>query len=118
MEQMLNEHRGYLSDTVKLQQYQKAIAQSIRPGDVVLDLGCGTGILGLLALKAGAGRVYGIDETSIIEVARQTFAQAGYGDQSIFIRGNSFEVELPEKVDVILCDHVGPLSRLRWRPAP
>jgi predicted RNA methylase len=107
MEQLLEEHRGYLEDTAKLKQYQAAIARSVKPGDVVLDLGCGSGVLGLMALRAAAARVYAIEEKPILEVARRTFAQAGFAERVQCLRAASFEVTLPERVDVIVCDHVG-----------
>ena len=35
-------------------------------GKVVLDIGCGTGILSMFAAKAGAKHVIGIDQSEII----------------------------------------------------
>ena len=104
---MLEEHLGYVADRIRLEQFQAAIARVINAGDRVADLGCGSGILGLLCLQAGAGRVYGIDSTAMIEVARETFARAGWAERATCIRGHSHRVELPEPVDVVICDHVG-----------
>ena len=53
----LAEHVDMLEDRVRCRAYAIAIRKAVRPGAVVLDLGCGTGILGLLALKAGAKSV-------------------------------------------------------------
>jgi protein arginine N-methyltransferase 1 len=72
-----------------------------------MDLGCGSGLLGLMALRAGARRVLFVEEGSIIEIARRTVTEAGFGAKAEFLRRNSYEVALPERVDVILCDHVG-----------
>lgn len=107
MYDVLKEHIGYVSDQRRLQAYRNAIAQVVRPGDVVADVGCGTGILGLLALQAGAGKVYAIDSTDAIWIAKETFKRAGLADKVKCLRGSSFEVDLPEPVDVLLCDHVG-----------
>lgn len=104
---MLEEHLGYVTDRIRLEQFQSAIAQIINAGDRVADLGCGSGILGLLCLQAGAGRVYGIDSTTMLEVARETFSRAGWAERATFIRGHSHRVELPEPVDLVICDHVG-----------
>jgi len=107
MAKTLDEHYGYLSDRVKLEQYQAAISRLVRPEHVVLDLGCGSGLLGLLALRAGAAKVLFVEEAAIIEVARQTVADAGFADRAEFFKTNSFELTLPEPVDVVICDHVG-----------
>jgi protein arginine N-methyltransferase 1 len=107
MAKTLDEHYGYLSDRVKLEQYQAAIDRLVRPEHAVLDLGCGAGLLGLMALRAGANRVLFVEEAAIIEVARQTVADAGFADKAEFFQVNSFELTLPEQVDVVICDHVG-----------
>lgn len=107
MAKTLKEHYGYLSDQVKLAQYQAAIDRLVRPDNVVLDLGCGSGLLGLMALRAGASKVLFVEEASIIEVARQTVTRAGFADRAEFIQKNSFELALPDPVDIVVCDHVG-----------
>jgi hypothetical protein len=61
----------------------------------------------LLCLHAGAGHVYGIDDSAMIDVARESVSRAGLGDRASFIRGRSQQLELPERVDVVVCDHVG-----------
>ncbi len=104
---MLEEHLGYVADHIRLERFQAAIAQTINAGDRVADLGCGSGILGLLCLQAGAGRVYAIESTAMLEVARETFVRADWAEQATFIRGHSHRVELPEPVDLVICDHVG-----------
>lgn len=107
MAKTLEEHHGYLADSVKVEQYQLAVDQAIRPEHVVLDLGCGTGLLGLMALRAGASKVYFVEEGSIIEAARRTITDAGFADRAEFSKVNSFQLSLPERVDAIICDHVG-----------
>ncbi len=49
----LFEHGGYVSDAVKIDAYRRALGNLIRPDDVVIDMGCGSGLLGLLALRSG-----------------------------------------------------------------
>jgi protein arginine N-methyltransferase 1 len=43
----------------------------------------------------------------MIDVARQSLELAGFGECATLIRGRSQQVELPERVDVVVCDHVG-----------
>lgn len=107
MADILNEHLGYLIDRVKLERYEAAIEQIVRPENSVLDLGCGSGILGLMALRAGAENVIFVEESAVIEIARQTIANAGFSDKAEFIQMNSFQVSLAERVDIVVCDHVG-----------
>lgn len=107
MSVLLSEHFGFLSDAVKQRRYGEAIAAVVREDDVVLDLGCGSGVLGLACLRAGARFVYCIDETPFIEVARRTLVDAGYGSRASFHRARTQHVALPERVDLAVCDHVG-----------
>ncbi len=104
---MLEEHLGYIADHIRIEQFKAAVDQVLKPGDRVADLGCGSGILGLLCLRAGAAQVFAIDSTAMIEVARETLTRAGLGNRGVFICGHSHRIELPELVDVVICDHVG-----------
>ena len=104
---MLDEHLGYVADATRLDLFKTALAKAISPGDTVADLGCGSGILGLLCLQAGAGKIYAIDDSAMLEVARETFERAGLGDRVACLRGKSGRIELPERVDAVVCDHVG-----------
>ncbi|MEK6532860.1 MAG: class I SAM-dependent methyltransferase [Nitrospirota bacterium] len=103
----VDEHREYLSDRPRLSAFRSAIEEVVKPNHVVLDLGCGTAILGLLACRAGAKRVYAIDEGGMIELARAICGANGFQDRVRFIKDVSSRVELPERVDVVLADQIG-----------
>jgi protein arginine N-methyltransferase 1 len=103
----LDEHLGYVSDPLRLALFEAAVAKVVRTGDVIVDLGCGTGILGLLCLKAGASRTYEIDSSAMIAAARESLVRAGWGEQAVFLHGKAHQVELPELADVVICDQVG-----------
>jgi SAM-dependent methyltransferase len=107
MSLVLDEHREYLSDKIRLDLFRKAIKQTVKPGDVVMDLGAGSGILGLFACEAGARRVYAVDSGGMIQIARELARANGFGDRVIGIQGLSTRVNLPEKVDVIVADQIG-----------
>jgi Ribosomal protein L11 methyltransferase (PrmA) len=107
MSLVLDEHRQYLADTARVSAFQQAIEEVVTPGDVVLDLGAGTGILGLMACRAGAKRVYAVDEGPIIGLAHEVAAANGFQDRITHIKGLSTRVELPERVDVVLADQIG-----------
>jgi len=104
---VLDEHREYLSDPVRLEAYRRAIHEIVQPGMIVADIGSGTGILGLFALSAGARRLYSIEATGMIEIARALAAANGFADRFHPVQRHSSEAELPERVDVIVSDFVG-----------
>ena len=65
------------SDKIRMEAYSEAIAGSVRPGDAVVDLGCGPGVFALLACKAGARCVYAIDTNGVVDFGRQLAAANG-----------------------------------------
>jgi protein arginine N-methyltransferase 1 len=98
-----------LSDKVRMDAYSAAIAQSVRPNDTVVDLGCGPGVFALMACKAGARRVYAIDMNGVVDFGRQLAAANGFSDRIVFMRGDSRQMHLPERVNVIVSDVRGVL---------
>src|SRR3954454_9887879 len=104
MSLVVDEHREYLADSVRVATFAAALGALVRPGDIVLDLASGTGILGLLACRAGAARVYAIEIGSIVEVARQIARDNGFGDRIVSIHDMAERASLPERVDLIVTD--------------
>ena len=107
MTSVLREHSEYLTLPGRQSLFEQALAKTIGPGDVVADLGCGVGVLGQAALRAGAARVYGIDHSDALELARETARRTGTADRYICLRDSTYRAQLPEQVDLLLCDHVG-----------
>jgi len=100
-------HEMMLLDSVRTAAYQSAIEASVRPGDIVLDIGTGTGVLALFAARAGAGKVYAVEPTGIVELARRLAERNGSASRIEFIRARVEEIELPEKVDCIVSEWMG-----------
>jgi len=103
---VLDRHRLMLSDPGRLAAMDRAITAIVRPGDVVVDLASGTWILGLMACRAGAARVYCIDDGGIIAVARALARANGFADRMTFVMEHSAAAALPERADVIIADQV------------
>ena len=103
----LEVHRSMICDRVRTEGFRRAIDEVVRPGDVVLDVGAGSGILSVFAAQAGAARVYAVEATTIAVVAEQLAAANGVSDIVRVIEGNILDVELPEKVDVIVSEWLG-----------
>ena len=57
----INYHLSMLVDDVRTGSYGQAISKMVKTGDVVVDVGCGSGILSFLACRAGAKHVYAIE---------------------------------------------------------
>src|SRR6266852_1901707 len=105
----LEQFASMFSDKVRMDAYSAAIAHSVRPSDAVLDLGCGPGVFALLACKAGARRVYAIDMNGVVDFGRQLAAANGFSDRIVFMRGDSRQIHLPERVNVLVSDVRGVL---------
>jgi precorrin-6B methylase 2 len=95
-------HRSMALDVRRNAAYRDALAAIIRPDSVVLDLGAGTGVLGMMAARLGARRVYLVEPEEIVSVAEELVAANGLQDRVRCIRGRIEDVQLPERVDVIV----------------
>jgi len=93
-----------IADTGRMEAYVQALRRTIRPGDVVVDIGTGTGIFALLACQFGARKVYAIDPNPAIDVARRVVRDNGFADRIELIAKLSTEVEVREQADVIVSD--------------
>ena len=101
------DRRVLLADQVRMTAYQKAIHEVVKAGDVVADIGTGSGILAFFAIRAGASKVYAVEEGDVIEEARRLAKLNGLEDKIALVHGRSDRVDLPEKVDVITSELLG-----------
>ena len=81
------EHARMLHDDRRTGDYLAALAAAVRPGDVVLDIGTGSGVLAVAAARAGARRVYAVEASDIAEVAERVFAANGVTDTVTLVPG-------------------------------
>lgn len=99
------EHEKMLADAVRCNTYHEGIRRHVRKGDVVVDLGTGTGLLALFAAQNDPAKVYAIDHSEFIEVARK-IAQVN-GAEVEFVKTHSRNFSPSEKVDVIVHEQIG-----------
>jgi type I protein arginine methyltransferase len=102
----LAEHEEMLSDSVRVEAYHRGIHRNVQQGDVVLDLGTGTGLLAFMASRAGARKVYAVEHSDFIEVAREIARHNGFTNIE-FVQANSREFTPPEPIDVVLHEQMG-----------
>jgi len=100
-------HVAMLNDRPRTSAYLAAIADTVKPGDVVVDLGTGTGILALASARAGARIVYAIESSAIAGAAEAMFHRNGFADRIRLMRGWSTHVRLPEQANVLVTETVG-----------
>lgn len=103
-------HEEMLKDKVRTISYRQAIFQNrhLFKDKIVLDVGCGTGILSMFAARAGAKHVIAVDMSNIIEMADKVIKLNGLDDKITLIRGKLEDITLPyDKVDIIISEWMG-----------
>ena len=100
-------HRSMIRDAVRTEAFRRAIEATVRPGDTVLDVGAGSGILSVFAARAGAARVYAVEQTTIAVLAQELVAANRVEDVVRVIQGDVLDIEPPERVDVIVSEWLG-----------
>lgn len=99
-----------LKDEVRTGTYMNSIMQNkhLFKDKVVLDVGCGTGILCMFAAKAGAKKVFGVEMAGIAKSAKEIVKNNGFEDVIEIIQGKVEDITLPvDKVDVIVSEWMG-----------
>lgn len=104
---MLEDHRQLIGDAVRTGAYAAAIRAVVKPGDVVIDIGSGSGILALLACEAGARHVFAIEKGHAADVAMFLARHNGVADRVTVLHEHSTKVELPERADVLVTETLG-----------
>jgi protein arginine N-methyltransferase 1 len=106
---ILEEFGDMIADQARFGAYADAIHRAVHPGDVVVDLGCGPGIFALLTCRAGAKRVYAIDTGDVIYFAKKLAIANGFEDRIEFLHGDSRQMQLAERANVLVSDVRGAL---------
>lgn len=99
-------HQVMLSDALRTTAYKEAIEAAVGDGDVVVDFGCGTGVLSFFASEAGADRVHAIDRSKFIKMARKLACANDYRNIEFFA-GDGDRFELAGKADVLVSEWMG-----------
>ncbi len=98
-----------IADRGRIDAYLSAMRRTIDKTSVVLDLGTGTGFFALWACRLGARKVYAVEPSDSIQVARQIAAENGCEAKVEFIQDLSTNITLPGRVDVMVADLRGIL---------
>lgn len=99
-------HRSMVFDGTRNAAYTRALKKVITPDTTVMDLGAGLGIHGLIAARLGAAKVYLVEPTVAVEVAR-TVAADNQLDAVECIRATAEALQLDTRVDVIVSVFTG-----------
>ncbi len=92
-----------LFDQKRTKAFRSAIKNTVKKGDIVVDMGTGSGVLAMFAVEAGAERVYAVElDRNNIKTLDEIFKINGYQDKIVILEGDVTKIKLPEKVDVVI----------------
>ncbi len=102
-------HFTMLADTARNDAFRRAIDTAVGPGARVLDIGTGSGLLALMAARAGAASVVACEAVApLAEIARKIIADNGYGDRIAVIAKRSTQMRLghdmAEPADIVVAE--------------
>lgn len=92
-----------LIDNERSLAFKSAIFNTVKEGDVVVDMGSGSGILAMFAAQAGASRVYAVeyDKKSLLTL-KKIIIENNLDQKIIVLEGDVTKISLPEKIDVVV----------------
>lgn len=100
----LSAYGSMIADRVRVEAYGKALRKTVREGSIVVEIGTGPGVFAVLACQLGASRVFAIESSEIIQVAREVASANGCTNRIEFFEQLSSRVTLPTRADVLLSD--------------
>ncbi|XP_014815299.1 PREDICTED: histone-arginine methyltransferase CARM1-like [Calidris pugnax] len=105
----LSQQQNMMQDYVRTGTYQRAILQnhSDFKDKIVLDVGCGSGILSFFAAQAGARKIYAVEASTMAQHAEVLVKSNNLTERIVVIPGKVEEVSLPEQVDIIISEPMG-----------
>lgn len=111
----LSDHILMVNDLARGEKYLEAMHAKIRPGDIVLEVGTGAGLLTCMAVRLGAKHVYTVERSpALYAVAQKVFAANGLSDKITLVHAGSEELRalgvVREPVDVFVTETIGALG--------
>jgi hypothetical protein len=100
-------HMLMLDDRGRTSGFLHALRSLVRPDDVVVDIGTGTGVLATGAALAGARKVYAVESSGIAEVAARIFEANGVASRVSLLRERSTSLTLPERATLLVTETIG-----------
>lgn len=100
-------HGAMLADRARNEALAAAVAATVRPDDLVVDVGTGSGLLAMLAVRAGARHVFAIESGMMAGIAQRLVALNRMDDRITVVHALSDQFEPPQPADVILCETLG-----------
>lgn len=102
-------HRSMLADEARNDLYARAIRATVRPGDLVLDIGAGSGLLAMMAARAGAAKVVACEANpALAATARRIVERNGFDDRIEIVAAKSTALErsgtLADGADLIVSE--------------
>jgi ribosomal protein L11 methyltransferase PrmA len=108
----LEDYGAMIAHRERTAAYSEAVTRAVKPGDVVVEIGCGPGLFSLLASRAGAKRVYAMEASDSAAFARELVAANGCADRIEILHSSSRHVNLVGRANVIISDIRGVLPFL------
>ena len=102
-------HFSMMNDDLRNGAYDRAICKAVKPDSLVLEIGTGSGLLAMMAARAGAKRVVTTEMVPLLaQKAREIVATNGYQQQvSVLCKKSNYleiGVDLPEKADLLITE--------------
>jgi protein arginine N-methyltransferase 1 len=108
---LLAMHQAMLGDAARVEAYGRALRQTVRAGDIVLDVGAGMLALSLLALRHGARHVYAVEaDPQAAAIAARIAEDNGLQGRLTVVAGDARTVRLPQQADLLVSEMMGNLG--------